>query len=322
MRILVATNHLEKTGGTECYTYAIIQELLKQGYDVEYFAFQLGDVAKRIEALGVKFRSHIFYDLIIANHNNVVNHLYKRGFIIQTCHGTLMQLEQPSKKADAYVAISQEVHDYLTSKGFSSTIIKNGIDCNRFSPLNPIRKKLTTVLSLCQSNQANDIVKEACSRIKVHFEKANKFEENDWNIEIKINQADLVIGIGRSAYDAMACGRTIISFDSRNYSSSYGDGYINATNIDESISNNCSGRTFRIKFNVEALVNEMNKYNAKDGDFLRKYALSNLNITSVVQKYINIYPRKKRNVIKLKKIITLIIRNIYWTIKYPFISKK
>ena len=321
MRILVATNHLQMTGGTECYTFAIIQELMRQGHDVEYFAFILGDISKRIEDLGVKFRSHVFYDLIIANHKNVVEHLYKRGFIIQTCHGTTIQLEQPSQKADAYVSISQEVHDYLTSKGFSSTIIKNGIDCNRFFPLNPIRKKLTTVLSLCQSGHANDIVKKACSLIKVHFEKANKFEENDWNIEKVINQADLVVGIGRSAYDAMACGRAVISFDVRSYSSNYGDGYLNANNIDESIFNNCSGRAFRIKFNEKTLANEMNKYNAEDGNFLRKYALSNLNIASAVQKYINIYPHKKKNIIRLKKIITFVTRNIYWAIKFPFISK-
>ena len=130
MHILVATNHLEKTGGTECYTFALAQELVKQGHDVEYFTFQKGAISNKIEALGIKYRSRIFYDLILANHINVVNHLYKRGYIIQTCHGISMDLEQPSPKADAYVSISQEVYDYLLSKGYKSTIIKNGIDCN------------------------------------------------------------------------------------------------------------------------------------------------------------------------------------------------
>lgn len=315
MRILVATNHLQNTGGTESYTYALVQELLRQGHDVEYFAFQLGDVSRRIESLGVKYRSHIFYDLIIANHNNVVNHLYKRGFIIQTCHGTKMTLEQPSSKADALVSISQEVFDYLQSKGFSSTIIKNGIDCKRFRPNKPVNTKLKYVLSLCQSNEANAIVHEACSLVGAHFEKINKFEENCWEIEEKINQSDLVVGIGRSAYDAMACGRPVISFDVRCYSSNHGDGYLNANNIKESICFNCSGRFTQTKFNAKTLANEMEKYNANDGAFFRKYALVNLNIETAVKKYIALYPQNRKFIIRIKKIITLIARNFYWAIK-------
>lgn len=315
MRILVATDHLEATGGTECYTFAMIQELQRQGHDVEYFAFQLGDVSKRIETLGVKFRSHIFYDLILANHNIVVNHLYKRGYIIQTCHGTQMALEQPSPKADAFVSISQEVHDYLKSKGFSSTIIKNGIDCNRFRPQNPINSCLKNVLSLCQSNEANNIIRDACSLIGVCFQKANKYERSNWYIEETINQSDLVIGIGRSAYDAMACGRTVVSFDIRSYSSNFGDGYISTNNINESVKYNCSGRASRIEYNAQTLANELKKYNVNDGLFLRNYALSNLNIESAVKKYLSLYPSKKKNCIKCKKVFILIGRNIYWAFK-------
>lgn len=314
MRILVATNHLQNTGGTECYTYALIKELLMQGHDVEYFAFQLGDVSKRIEKLGVKFRSHIFYDLILANHNNVVHHLYKRGYIIQTCHGIQMGLEHPSPKADAFVSITKEVSNFLSSKGYSSTIIKNGIDCHRFHPQKKINEHLTSVLSLCQSNEANNIVKEACSIIGVHFEKTNKYEENNWNIEKAINQSDLVVGIGRSAYDAMACGRAVVSFDIRKYSSNYGDGYLNETNIAASIEYNCSGRAFKKTYDAATLAIEFKKYNINDGLFLRNYALSNLNIESVVKEYIALYPVKRGKIIRLKKLFILIARNTYWTI--------
>jgi hypothetical protein len=42
MDILIATNNLADTAGTQTYTYAIIQELLKLGHNVEYFAFDKG----------------------------------------------------------------------------------------------------------------------------------------------------------------------------------------------------------------------------------------------------------------------------------------
>lgn len=315
MRILVATSSLQNTGGTECYTYALINELKNTGNDVEYFTFQLGKVSEEIEKLGVKFRSHIFYDLILANHYNVVDHLYKRGYIIQTCHGIQISTEQPSPKADAFVSITNEVSNYLYSKGYPSIIIKNGIDCNRFFPKNPIHKQLTSVLSLCQSSEANDIVKKACSTLGIHFEKANKYEENNWNIEETINQSDLIVGIGRSAYDAMACGRAVIAFDIRNYSSNFGDGYLDANNIDTSIKYNCSGRATHTVYDVQKLINELKKYKARDGLFLRNYALSNLNIETVAKKYISLYPKEKKYSIRIKKIIALIKRDIYWTIK-------
>ena len=38
-----------------------------------------------------------------------------------------------------------------------------------------------------------------------------------FNIEDKINEADLVVGIGRSLLDAMSCGRPVVSFDDRIY---------------------------------------------------------------------------------------------------------
>ena len=42
INILLANNHLQKTGGTENYTYALSLELKKQGHNVEYFAFERG----------------------------------------------------------------------------------------------------------------------------------------------------------------------------------------------------------------------------------------------------------------------------------------
>ena len=107
--ILVANHHLEKVGGTESYTYALTGELVKKGYNVEYFTFFKGEVADRLENdFFVPYMSRSKYDLILANHNTCVNYLFGKGFTIQTCHGIFPELEQPSPHADAYVAISEE----------------------------------------------------------------------------------------------------------------------------------------------------------------------------------------------------------------------
>ncbi len=308
MNILVANNQLDNIGGTDNYTYAIIVELVRLGHNVEYFTFLRGKIAARIEALGVKFKSKRAYDLIIANHTSTVGYLHKNGYIIQTCHGILPELEQPSPFADTYVSISYEVQEHLRSKNIESTLIYNSIDCNRFSPQNKIHDSLTSVLSLCQSEEANNFISDCCKEANVEFKKINKFIDNVWELEKYINNADLVVGIGRSLYDAMACGRTVISYDNRKYSKDFGDGYLTKDNLNQSLKYNCSGRGTKKTFTKETFIQELKKYDKADGEFMRNFALENLNIQVNINKYLKTKPLYKLKIIKTKKFILLAIR--------------
>lgn len=306
MNILVANNHLEKTGGTENYTYTIITELLRLGHNVEYFTFDKGNISDRIESLGVRFKSKNSYDLILANHTSTVKALYRYGCIIQTCHGIIPELEQPSKYADFHVSISDEVQQHLNKKNFKNILINNSIDCSRFFPENEINHSLTSVLSLCQSEEANDFISECCDELNISFRKLNKYVENLWDVEEVINNADLVVGIGRSLYDAMACGRAVVSYDNRAYSKNLGDGYLNKDNIKQSLKYNCSGRGTNKTFTKESFILELKKYNKSDGDYMREFALENLNIEVNIQKYLNIFTASQLKSIKRKRRFLLI----------------
>lgn len=297
MNILVANNHLKRTGGTENYTYALVIELIRKGHSVEYFTFKKGFVSKKIEAAGVKFMSRKKYDLIIANHKTTIQFLYKKGFIIQTCHGTLPKLEQPSKYADVYVCVTKEVQDHLKLMGIDAQLIRNGIDCSRFMPRTQPANRLNTVLSLCQSEEANELIEQVCAEMGVRYLKADKKQDNVWHLEDLINEADLVVGIGRSVYDTMACGRTVVSFDKRKYSAALGDGYLNESNLELSLEHNCSGRGTGKTIDAAQLKKEFKKYNPSDGIYMRAYALKEFNIEKSVNKYLDIlaqYGSKKR----------------------------
>lgn len=163
-KILVATNHLETVGGSEMYTYDLIKSLhLRSDCDVEYFTFEKGEVSEKIEELGVSFMEEENYDLILANHVPVVEHLYTMGPIVQICHGIAPALEQPSAYADFHVAISEEVNLHLKSKNVSdSTVILNGLDLEQKRIEIPVGRRLRKVLSLCQSESANKIIEEIC----------------------------------------------------------------------------------------------------------------------------------------------------------------
>jgi hypothetical protein len=295
MRILVGNNGLGLPGGSETYTYALIKELVKRGHDVTAVGKEgPGLISRKLEDLGVEcFFTPVWgnYDLILLSHGSSIHWARDaKGFKVQTCHGIYPSLEQPVPGMDAYVSISEEVYHHLKSKGFDSTIIPNGVDCDRYKPTTPINDKLKTVLSLAHSEPANEIIKQACKIANVNLIINNKFKEWKWEVDEIINKSDLVISLGRGAYEAMAAGRNVVIFDQRNYTNmpAIGDGIITKNNVDDYLKNNCSGRYTKRVFDAQILAEEILKYNPQHGKDLREYALENLNIEKQVDKYLNL----------------------------------
>ena len=295
MKILLGTHYLDKTGGTESYTYALAMELKRLGHYVEHFAIIRGQVSALLEEQGVPYMRSDRYDLVLANHTTVVREIHPLGFTIQTCHGTIAELEQPSPFADAYVSISEEVKAHLKKQGYKATVIPNGIDCERFRAKKPVSPTLSTVLSLCHSEKANDFIRRCCEKIGVKFLKCNKFTDNVWNIEDVICQADLVVGLGRSAYDAMACGRCVLVYDFReHYMNEFlGEGMLTPDNIEKAMSCNCTGKASRLKYNADSFIAEMQKYSPQLAAWSREYALAHMNIRRAVPAYIDYYTLKR-----------------------------
>ena len=334
MDILVATYNMSNVGGAQNYTYAIITELLRLGHNVEYFTFKKGIVSEKTEKLGVKFLSKNRYDLIIANHRPVIWQLFQYGYTVQTCHGVL-KYEMPSWCADYHVCVSAYQKEFFAEKGIECELIVNGIDCSRFYPEMPVNKKLTTVLSLCHSKGANKLIASCCKELNLTFKTFDKITNNVWDIEKEINKADLVIGVGRSLYDAMACGRPVISYDTRFKERSFeGDGYLDKNNIYESLVYNCCGGSARRFFTQEDLTGELLKYNADDGLFMREFAVKELNIRKAVEKYlaipagnsnirkrdakaIHLYNEMTTEIFELKKTITAMKSSRSWRVTMP-----
>jgi len=295
LSILVATNHLKSLGGSETFTYTLANELRRQGYEPDIFTFHEGLISEKLMVEGFSFQTKDKYDLILANHITCVNLLHTKGFTIQTCHSTKIPMEQPSRNADQLVAISEEIKGHIRNKyKRESTVILNGIDCERFKPVNPINDKLTKVLSLSHSEELNQKLKTLFNDRGIEFATINKYVDPVWNIEDYINDADMVIGLGRSAYEAMACGRPVLILDQRKYQGVMGDGLFDPGS--DSIINNCSGRMYKIN-DIDNLVDDSisgyEKESLKIGNLLREFALDNLNIELQVKKYLEIYESNK-----------------------------
>lgn len=289
-QVLVGTYYLDHVGGSELYAVDLLRELKRRDdIEVEFFAVVRGQLSDYLEKeVGIPFKSKDRYDLIIAAHNVTVDALRKAGTIVQVCHGTIVDLEQPSPHADFYVGITQEVCDSLSKKGCANKLVLNGLDLAQKRPARAVSEKLKVVLSLCQSEEANQLLANACEERGLEFLHFNKHKNPTFHIEQEINKADLVVGIGRSVFDAMACARPCIVFDSRDYNGNRGDGYLHPELFDEFIKTNCSGRYRNLAFTEADLLRELDKYNAEDGAQLRRIAEEKLNVVSMTDALLSI----------------------------------
>jgi hypothetical protein len=283
MNILAATYHLKGLGGSETFTYTFVKELVELGHNVDVYTLYKGVVSNKLGKLIVD-KPKDKYDVIFVNH--ILDNIKSiKGYKILTCHGTL-GVENPVSGADKYIAISKEVQAHLAIKGYKSEVIFNGVDCIRFSPYHYINDKIKRVYSLCHGSIANEMVKEACKKLNISFS-----DERGWDVERYINEADLVVSLGRGVYEGMACGRSILVFDSRDYMPMQGDGIVTLENIEAIKECNCSGRSFKIPFTTETLVKEFGKYNSEQGLFNRRYALAYMNIKTQVQQYLQVFEK-------------------------------
>lgn len=276
MKILLTNYSLASLGGTQTWVKTMAKELTDLGHEIYLFA---GDSNYAILPEYKTIDPSIEYDLALVNHNSCLTaldglNIKKKIF---TSHGIIPELEQPTEGADIYVSVSEEVQRNLANSGFESFIIRNPIDTERFVPTK-VNQKLTNILYMSNyQGKVLDIIKEAS--IGYNLQVYGKGEQVDGLGAIQ--EADLVIGLGRTAYEAMSCGKNVIIFD---YNGA--DGIATPASLIHFRQNNCSGRKFGIKLTAEEL-REMFELYSPDLN-LRDYILENNNVKNIAQEYLNL----------------------------------
>jgi len=295
MKVLLTNHTLASLGGSETFTYALAKELhSRDNIDLHVYSRALGIISNKLKQEGISVGNSLGtdkYDVVLTSQASVVPYIDKiKGIKIQTCHGIYVPEERPDSRVDKYVSITEEVRDSLLKKNIQSTIITNGVDCERFNIKSPINKKVKSLLSLSQSADLNKMIARVCDKMGIKFTTLNKFVNPVFNVEDIINENDVVISLGRGVYESMACGRNVIILDKRPYivGPAIGDGIINKDNINNYIKNNCSGRYSRRTFTENDLIKEILKYEPEYGEHNREYAVNNLNIIKKVDEYLKL----------------------------------
>jgi len=292
MNILVSSHNLDLHGlGTFIYTK--VCELIKLGHNVEIVTQVGGEIQNRLSSHSIELDNvKDSYDLILTHQSDITSELMKRnikGYVIFTVHGFLYGNDIPSDEILDYIdkvfCVSHNLQEDLLKKNIESSVISQPIDCERFIPKNELSVKSPLVLSLVKDVEANKLLKSACNIVGYEYVNSG---QNIFNIEDKISNADIVVGLGRIIYEALACGRNGLVFDNREYSPSkfLGDGMVTPDNIDEVIKYNFTGWYHKKEFGVEELVEELKKYSTENGHFFRDYIRQNFDVKQLINKYL------------------------------------
>ena len=289
MKILITNNHLTNVGGTETWVKTVADELKRRGHEVHLMTSYIGKFAEGLDYL-ILWEFVDNYDLILCNHTTQLERIKTDTPIIFTSHSFFIDIEQPIKGADAYVAVIEEIAE--KQKEFNPTVIRNGIDLEKFKSTTPINKELKTVLYLSHpwNKKALPIIKEACKDYELIT-----IEQETNNVETLINKADLVITLGRGILESLACGRNVISADWRSWMQSFsGGGVVTKDNFNKLKTHAFSGRNKPIEFTAERLKQELEKYSPDNN--LRHLMEKECDIKKQVDKYLNLWTTIKSDI--------------------------
>lgn len=253
MKVLIATNHLEVPGGSERWTETMANGFNRMGHTVHLRTHHTGRFS---EMLPYPINTtDTDYDFILVNHDmGLVSDC--TGFKVFTSHGIIETLERP-QQAHVVVGITKEVADYYSL----GTVILNPIDLTVFHQTRKRSQEPKSVLAITTSDATWEKVSQAASFLGIKPLRASKFAHvND--IAALINEADIVVSLGRGAYEALACNRPVLVYDERPYNGAKSDGIITPQNFHAIRNNNCSGRCFSVAPDVPHIISEIQSYNS------------------------------------------------------------
>jgi len=276
MRIVLSNHSLFRLGGSETWVRTMFDELSKE-HEVHFYS-PIHHLWKDMPPFNPSLR----YDRAFVNHSNCMEYLRDKDIerIVHTSHGVIPAVEWPIPGADVYVSVSEEVREHNLAKwGQDSVVIRNPIDTVKFTPAHPTSETLKKVLFLSNYGWGVMETMEGVGFDYLHIGGEDRIEDT-WTW---INWADLVVGLGRSAYEAMSCGRNVVVFDYMG-----ADGFVTPESILEYRKRNCSGRTNRIMYTAQQLHDELGRYDQSLGPRLREYILENNNVVGIAERYLSL----------------------------------
>jgi hypothetical protein len=277
MRVLLTNWHYSMMGGAQTWVYTVAKALHEAGHRPLVWSDGLGILAAKTEPFArcsTRLEDLGPWDVVWGSHqiSGRVPPLTPRCQIV---HATQNQdQEAPVAGLDAYFAVSEEVARLLEDRGLPCRgVIRQPIDLERFRSRRPIRPWPPRVLYFGNYQRWVPQASAACRRLGAPFSVCGGPTDDDgrrWDVEHALNDADLVLGQTRCVLEAMACERNAIVCSGWDSELGYGlDGFVTPDTYAAFRTTNLTGNLHGRRPTVEALIEEIRKYDPALGPALR-----------------------------------------------------
>lgn len=306
LALLLATNHLSGWTGSETMLLTLIEGLLACDCEVVVYVRHLNEswakryVNPRVQLIdNLDTLSEFKFDLAHVQHNSClldVRATFPTLPILFSSLGVLPFLEQPvffDVGVSQYLAISEEVMENLTKQAVSSAdinIFRNVVNDKIFRPLNLIRPNLERILVLSyRMEETQKVLLRVAARelgASIRFVGSASETLTQDQLANAINEADVVVSIGRGVVEAMFCGRIPFIFDVHG-----GDGFVTPDSLGTLQTCNFSGRYSRREYTLADLISALKKYRQDYGVQLRELAQSEFGLERNMPRLLKIYAK-------------------------------
>lgn len=140
------------------------------------------------------------------------------------------------------------------------------------------------VLSAVMDRGTLGVIREACDRMGIELDVVGLDGTRTWDVERRIDAADIVFSLGRGAIESMASGRAVYVYDH------FGaDGWVTPETVDEIASHTFSGKRFARRLTADELVADLEGYDPALGPANRRIAEGRYDIEAHVDRLLGVY---------------------------------
>jgi len=281
VRTLLSYESFAGFAGTETYILTVARELERLGHEVAIYTPNPGPIAEvaREQGLRVVGRTELpdDCDAIFANDAATCYELTQlvqcraRVFVAHSIDHALQYVPQLPQACDSAVVMNDRVGRWMRAQARHPPIerLRQPIELGRFLDLGAPRPRARRVLvstNYLDGPRAR-LIERACSACGLELDWIGMKSRSTSTPERALADADIVIGLGRTALEAMAAGRAVYV-----YGQLGGDGWVTPASYPRMEADGFAGMTSGRALDAEALAAELGECSPDMGEANRDLA--------------------------------------------------
>lgn len=324
MQLVLATRSLAVPGGSEWYLITVAQQLERLGHGTHIYALELGDMAEEARRRGIVASSStrelpqeadgvLVQDGVTAYE---LSELYPDTPRVFVAHSHFLDLQRPPQLADvcaAVVVLNDRVGGRLEHLASCPELVRlrQPVDLARFLPYGGARPKPISALVLGHvvGGARYEMIASVCERRGIAVKNVGRHGRATFTPELELARADVVIGTGRSAIEAMVCSKAAYV-----YGPAGGDGWVTPDSYPALEADGFAGTATDAAIHAARFDEELGQYHGDMGRLNRDLAVRNhdadVHAGELVALFRRLQPARPRHPAPLRELARLV--HIQW----------